>query len=132
MVLQLEDCIDVLRCLYPQYDVLFMFDHFCGHDRQREDGLNVENMSKNYGGKQSKLHTSLMKKEKGYLGQLPRILNPGDVQSMVFMPGDGGPFWMTAEQWQSTRLDVEIQGKKTKQKLTKEELHLWLISLSIS
>ncbi len=22
MVLQLEDCIDVLRCLYPQYDVL--------------------------------------------------------------------------------------------------------------
>ncbi len=60
-------------------------------------------MSKNYGGKQSKLHTSLMKKEKDYLGQLPRILNPGDVQSMVFMPGDGGPFWMTAEQWQSTR-----------------------------
>ena len=32
MVLQLEDCIDVLRCLYPQYDVLFMFDHSCGHD----------------------------------------------------------------------------------------------------
>jgi hypothetical protein len=52
MVLQLEDCIDVLRCLYPQYDVLGS------------------------------------------------------------MPGDEGPFWMTAEQWQSTRLDVEIQGKK--------------------
>jgi hypothetical protein len=90
MVLQLEDCIDVLRCLYPQYDVLFMFDHSCGHDRQREDGLNVKNMSKNYGGKQK--CTSLMKKEKGFLGQFSRILNPGDVQSMVFMPGDEGPF----------------------------------------
>ncbi len=47
------------HCLYPQYDLLFMFDHSCGHDRQREDGLNVENMSRNYGGKQSKLRTSL-------------------------------------------------------------------------
>ncbi len=52
-----------------------------------------------------------MKQEKGYLGQFPHILNPGDVQSMVFLPGDEGPFWMTAEQWQSTRLDVEIPGK---------------------
>ncbi len=73
-------------------------------------------MSEKYGGKQSKLRTSLMKQ-----GQFPRILNPGDVQSMVFLPGDEGPFWMTAEQWQSTRSDVKIQEKKTKKKLTKEE-----------
>ncbi len=89
MVLQLEDCIDVLMCLYPQYDVLFMFDHSCSHDQQRKDGLNVKNMSKNYGGKQSKVRTSLMKQEKGYLGQFPRILNPGDVQSMVFLEMKG-------------------------------------------
>jgi hypothetical protein len=42
MVLQLEDCIDVLKVLYPQFDFLFLFDHSCGHDRQKEDGLNVE------------------------------------------------------------------------------------------
>ncbi len=41
---------------------------------------------------------------------------------MVFLPGDEGPFWMTAEQRQSTRLDVGIQGKTMKKKLTKEEL----------
>ena len=52
MVLQMEDCIDVMHALYPDYDVLFLFDHSCGHDRQREDGLNVENMSKNYRGNQ--------------------------------------------------------------------------------
>jgi hypothetical protein len=116
MVLQLEDCIDVLQCLYPQYDVLFKFDHSCGHNRQCKDGLNVEKIWR-----QTKQTTYLLNTaRKGYLGQLPRILNPVDVQSMVFLPGDEGPCWMTAEQRQSTRFDVEIQGKTMKKKLTKE------------
>jgi hypothetical protein len=32
MVLQLEDSLDVVKTLYPQYDFLFLFDHSCGHD----------------------------------------------------------------------------------------------------
>jgi hypothetical protein len=44
MVLQMEDCLDVMRVLYPEYKVLLLFDHSCGHDWQREDGLNVDNM----------------------------------------------------------------------------------------
>ena len=72
-----------------------------------------------------------MKQEKGYLGQFPRILNPGDVQSMVFLPGDEGPFWMTAEQRQSTRFDVKIQEKRMKRKLTKEELTMKLVERGI-
>ena len=55
MVLQLEDCVDCLKVLYPEYDFIFMLDHSCGHDRQREDGLNVENMNKSYGGNKPKL-----------------------------------------------------------------------------
>ena len=55
MVLQLEDCVDCLKVLYPEIDFLFMLDHSCGHDRQREDGLNVENMNKSYGGNKPKL-----------------------------------------------------------------------------
>ena len=27
MVLQLKDCVDVLKVLYPQYQFLFLFDH---------------------------------------------------------------------------------------------------------
>jgi hypothetical protein len=118
----MEDCIDVVNLLYQQYDVLFLFDHSCGHDRQHKDGLNVENMSKSYGGKQSILRTSLIKQERGYLGRFPRTLNPGDMRQMVFVPGDEGPFWMTTEQRQSTRLDIEIQGKVIKRNFTKEEL----------
>ena len=52
MVLQLEDCIDCLKVLYPQFDLLFLFDHSCGHNRQEEDGLNVENMNKEFDGAQ--------------------------------------------------------------------------------
>jgi len=30
MILQLDDCIDILKCLYLEYDFLFLFDHLCG------------------------------------------------------------------------------------------------------
>ncbi len=55
MVLQLEDCVDVVKLLLPQYDCLFLFKHSSGCDKQRIAGLNTENMLKVYGGKQSKL-----------------------------------------------------------------------------
>lgn len=38
MVLQMEDCIDVMRVLKPDFDILFLFDHSRGHDTQQEDG----------------------------------------------------------------------------------------------
>ena len=41
MVLQLEDCADIVMTLYPQYNFLFLFDHSCGHDRMPEDALRI-------------------------------------------------------------------------------------------
>ena len=95
MVLQVEDCVDCLTVLYPEHDFLFMLDHSCGHDRQREDGLNAENMNKSYGGNKPKLRDTLISQEHGYLGPYPRQLQPGDTQKMVFLPSDEGPFWMS-------------------------------------
>jgi hypothetical protein len=46
MVIQFEVCVDFLMVLYPQYDYVFLFDHSCGHDKQWEDGLNVQKMGK--------------------------------------------------------------------------------------
>jgi hypothetical protein len=37
MVLQMEDCINLMTILYPSYDYLFLFDHSCGYDMERED-----------------------------------------------------------------------------------------------
>jgi hypothetical protein len=122
MVLQLEDCVDCIKVIAPQFDYLFLFDHSCGHDKQREDGLNVENMTKNFGGKQAYLHDTLIKEVDGYLGPYPRTLKPGDVQSMVFHESDIGPFWLTAEERIKQRHDQIEVGKTVKRKLKKEEL----------
>ena len=54
MVLQLEDCVDCLQVIAPQFDYLFLFDHSCGHDKQREDGLNVKNIENHL---EAKKHT---------------------------------------------------------------------------
>jgi hypothetical protein len=37
MVLQLEDCVDIVNVKHPQYNFLLLFDHSCGHNRQQED-----------------------------------------------------------------------------------------------
>ena len=71
MEIQLEDCMDCLIALYPEFDYLFLFDHSCGHDKQREDGLNVERMLKGYGGKQAVLHDTIIRQEQGYIGTYP-------------------------------------------------------------
>jgi hypothetical protein len=69
-------------------------------------------LSKSYRGKQSKLHISLIKQEKGLPWPIICTLNLGDVQSMVFLPGDEGPYGVTAEHLKLARHDVEIQRKK--------------------
>ena len=89
MVLQLEDCVDMLKVMYPQYNFLFLFDHSCGHDRQRDDGLNIENMPKKYGGQQAVLCSITVKQEQEYL-PYHQILKPGDEQSMVLSKGIWG------------------------------------------
>ena len=122
MVLQLEDCVDILNVKYPQYDFLFLFDHSCGHDWQREDGLNVEKMSRSFGGRaQRKMRETTIKQSQGYLGPHSPKLQVGDTQSMVFSPLETGPFWMTEAQREETRHDRILEEEKTRE-FTKDEL----------
>ena len=48
LVIQLEDCMDILTVLYPtdKYEIQTLADNSSGHDRQREDGLKVNGMNK--------------------------------------------------------------------------------------
>jgi hypothetical protein len=107
MVLQLEDCADILKTLYPQYDFLFLFDHSCGHDRMPEDALKVEGMNKGFGGEQNKMKASIIKSVEGYLGPYDHShkLKVGDEQHMIFRPCDSGPYWMTPEEKEQARKD---------------------------
>ena len=52
MVLQVEDCVDILQHTYPQFELLFLLDHSNGHDRMRPNGLNINKLNIRYGGKQ--------------------------------------------------------------------------------
>ena len=51
MVCQLDDCIDILKVVFEdKYNFMFLFNHSCGQDKRRSDGLVVENMKKYFGG----------------------------------------------------------------------------------
>ena len=62
MIFQLKDCVDCLKVLFnDQYQFLFLFNHSCGHGKKRQDGLNIENMLKSYGGKQPAMRQMAIK-----------------------------------------------------------------------
>ena len=50
MFLQEEDCTDVLIALHSEFDIEFLFNHSCGHERGRDDVLNINRMGSGYGG----------------------------------------------------------------------------------
>ena len=52
MAYKFKDCVDCLTVFFPDCPCkfMFLFDHFCGHDKKRQDGLGVGNMCKYYGG----------------------------------------------------------------------------------
>ena len=115
MVLQFEDVIDVLTCLYGnQYQYVFYFDHSSGHDCSRPDGLNSNEMNKLFGGKQSKMRKSKIGND-SYLGNFdhPDKLKVGKYQSMSFQAGDSGPFYLSAEERERRKNNIEINKNVT-------------------
>ena len=48
MVLQLEDCIDCMKTLHPEYQCVFLFDHSSGHAKNRKNGLDANVIRKYY------------------------------------------------------------------------------------
>ncbi len=101
---------------------MFLVDHSCGHDRQREDGLDVEHMNKS--GSQAKMRNTTIVERKGYLGTYlhSEMLKLGEIQTMVFHQHDSGPFWMTPQEREKRRHDEVIEGQFIAKKYTKKEL----------
>ena len=118
---------DVLKVMHPEYDFIFLYDHSAGHAKQRPDGLNQHRMNKAVGGKAVPMRDTLIEQEEGFLGQLPRTLEPGDTQSLVFFSGSDapGPFWMSDVEKENCRHDKHL-GTTTEIKLTVPELILQL------
>jgi hypothetical protein len=110
-----KDVIECLKVTYPQYDYLFIFDRSCGN------GLNVQCMSKLFGGKQPIMIDTMMAKHEGYIGSFNPKLQIGDTQRIFFQPEDVGPFWMTNQEWERKCHDIIKPGTKLV-KWTKKEL----------
>jgi hypothetical protein len=132
MVLQLEDCVDALQILFPQFDFIFLFDHSNGHDRMQPDGLNMRKMNKLFGGQQPKMRPSTLM-DKGCFGPHHTEaykLQPGDTQSMVFESTDPGPFYLDTIQKEKRRLD-EKTGKMITKVIPKTRLIQMLKDMNI-
>ena len=105
MIIQFEDAVDVLQVMYPTFDFVFLFDHSSGHAKQRPDGLNHHRMNRTFGGKANRMRDTIIESEEGYLGKFPRILEPGNTQSLVFTESDPGPFWLSDAKREECRHD---------------------------
>jgi hypothetical protein len=61
MALQPEGIVDCMDVLYPEFDVVFLFDQSQGHSRKREGSLDANSMNQNYGGAQPILRLTQIK-----------------------------------------------------------------------
>jgi hypothetical protein len=119
--------VDVLQVMHPSYDFVFLFDHSAGHAKQRPDGLNQHRMNLSFGGKTPPMRDTVIAQEHGYLGGFPRIVKPGDIQSLVHSQSDSGPFWMSNAQREESSLDI-LLGTTTDKQLKMPEMIEQLIS----
>ena len=115
--LQIEDVVDAVKTVFPQFDFVFLFDQSSGHTKMRSDGLHMQNMNVSHGGAVGMMHDTVLHE----VGPHPRRLNVGDAQVMYFQDDDNGPFWMAAPLQSETKHDQQLGTSKTRNK-TKIEL----------
>jgi len=92
MAIQLEDCVDCLKILFPDYDFLFLFDHSQGHQKKRVGSLQAAHVNLQYGGSQPLMRDTEI--TEGCLGPFNCMLQVGEIQCMNFTSADDGPFYL--------------------------------------
>jgi hypothetical protein len=122
MSLQLEDVVDCLQVLFPEFDLVFLFDHSQGHARRRDNALSAQHMSKSYGGAQPVMRETIIMAEEGFLGPHLPELHVADTQSMVFTAGDTGPWYLSPDQQALQRHDRPTGKSKLVERSKKQLL----------
>jgi hypothetical protein len=84
MVLQLEDCVNYLKTLYPTINFIFLFDHSSRHAKKRIGSLDASVMNKGFGGAQPLMRDTIIEAGDGYLGPCLRVLNVADALHFIF------------------------------------------------
>jgi hypothetical protein len=124
IALQTEDVVDCLQALYPDHDLLMLFDHSSGHAKNRKNGLRVQDMNMKHGGKATKT----MRESKitiNCLGPYAKTVLPEEQQQFVFQLNDDGPFYLSDEEKAATK-DNKNTGKIIKRAMKHSELMMML------
>jgi hypothetical protein len=123
MILQLEDCIDCLKVLYPSFQFCFLFDHSNGHDQMQPNGLNARRVNKNFRGKQPIMCDSVITDPScfGEYHDNTYNLQLNDSQKMNFTADDTGPFYLNETERLAQKYDTDT-GKVCKRPILKERL----------
>jgi hypothetical protein len=58
--IQIEDLVDCLKVIFPNFGFLLLFDQSSGHTKKREDGLNTINMNREHGGRVPHMRRSVL------------------------------------------------------------------------
>jgi hypothetical protein len=72
--LQLEDVVDALTTIFPQFNLVFLFDQSLGHAKMQIDSLHMRNMNVSHGGSVGMMHDTIIQE----VGPHPRKLNVGN------------------------------------------------------
>jgi hypothetical protein len=91
--------------MHPNISFLFVFNHSSDHAKQCPDGLNHHRVNRTFGGKATRMRTTNIEQEQGFLGSFPRTLEPGNTQSLVFTNSDVGPLWLSDAEREECRHD---------------------------
>ena len=95
------------------FEIHFMVEHSCGHDRQRLDGLNVNEVNVGYGGSQRIMHDSkLLKMCLGeFTSGVISISKENDTQRIVFRFTNLVPYDMPSDAREAL-CNGDVKGKK--------------------
>jgi len=96
MAIQLEDCVDCLKVLYPDYDFLFLFDHSQGHSKKRVGTLQASHVNLKFGGGQPLMRDTEI--TEGCLGPFNPTLHVSDIQNIAIRSTDDRPFYLSPQQ----------------------------------
>ena len=80
----MEDCVNTIEVLFPNFDSVFLFNQSFGHTELREDVLNINKMNVTYGGAMKKMHDTIINE----IGPYNLLLSIGSVQKMKFQDDD--------------------------------------------
>ena len=115
--LQIEDLVDCLKVIFPNFDYTILLDQSSGHCKVREDGLVINRMNVSYGGRLNNMRDTIVPE----VGTFPSILTPGDTQTMHFKDNNIGPFWLSNEERLAQKYNVSRNTVTTRNR-TKTEL----------